>query len=293
MKSPCFFPIYPHKILNKASLPSVLSWLITLMITLSALALLFVLAIHQQVERLHDQLSERVTLQIFEADPVARDSQERAVENILRQIPSIKQIHPVHQSELSLLVEPWLEPSLKKDITLPAMIDFTVSPKVDRLRLVNIIHQIAPSAMIDDYGSSGVALLSFLRILICFTGGVIFLIESATLFIIVLAVRILVKSCQDKIELLSLLGAEQRYIARLLCYKIGIILLKGASIGCILAMTIFGSFGYLSAYLNSPALHYPYINFLSVFILAFFVVVTIIIDIVVTHIIVSGMIGKE
>ncbi|AHB10160.1 cell division protein FtsX [Zymomonas mobilis] len=291
MKKLIFFQ--DQHLLGKAPLSRTLSWLVALMMALLTLALLFVLSIHQRATSLHDQLADRLTVQIVEADPSNRDRQKEAALHLLQSLSSVKSVHALSQQELEKLVEPWLGDHADSEITLPALIDFTILPHGDKQAIVAEIHHAAPSASLDDHGSSGATLLSFLSLLSSLLWSVILSLIFATIAIIALAVRSAVNGCHDKIILLSLLGAEQNRIAGLFCYKTGFDVFKGSVIGCAISVLIAVLSRRLLASLPTPIFHSDSINFLPLLFIAFLPIITVIIGVMTAHIIVLRMVEKR
>ncbi|MFT8737354.1 MAG: cell division protein [Zymomonas mobilis] len=293
MKKPQLFTFPDQNLLGEAPLSKTLSWLVALMVALMALALLFAVAVHQRAVFLHGQLADRLTVQIIEADPASRDRQKDTAVAILQTLPSVKSVHALSQQELEKLVEPWLGPDAESEITLPALVDFTILPHGNRQLIAEKIHRVAPSASLDDHGSSGAALLAFLDLVTGLLWGVIFSIAIATIAIIALAVRSAVNSCQDKIILLSLLGAERSRIAGLFRYKTGYAVLKGSIVGSGIAVLSAILCIRLLVALPTPILHSDNINFLPLFFIAFLPMVAVIIGVMTAHIIVLRMVEKK
>lgn len=292
MKKPVFF-FRDQRLLGKAPFSRTLPWLVALMIALLTLALLFVLSVHQRALSLQDQLTDRLTIQIIDSDPDTRDKQKAAALAALQDLPSVKSVHALSQQELGKLVEPWLGADADSEITLPALIDFTISPQGNKQMIAEKIHQIAPSASLDDHGSSGAALLSFLSLVTQLLWSVIVSLALATIAIIALAVRSAVNSCRDKIVLLSLLGAEQNRIAGLFCYRTGYDVLKGSIIGCVVAVLMAVLSVRLLAALPTSILHSGNINFLPLLFIAFVPIMTVTIGLITAYIIVLRMVEKK
>ncbi|HWL46951.1 MAG TPA: cell division protein, partial [Sphingomonadaceae bacterium] len=102
-------------------------WVIAIMMFLMVLAGAGGLGLAQMARTLGSSLSNRLTIQIVEADAAAREAQTRAALAALTAMPGVHDATRVGAEEMKALLEPWLGADMaESDLPLPAMIDVTL-----------------------------------------------------------------------------------------------------------------------------------------------------------------------
>jgi cell division transport system permease protein len=136
---------------------------------------------------------------------------------VLRGIPELKDIKPVPEEETARLLAPWIsEPELLKKLPLPALVDverasgsgLTASALEDRLRTA------VSDARVDDHAAWLADLAHLVRSLAALAGLMIALTGLALVIAIGLICRAVMATERDTIELLHIMGAPDRGIAR-------------------------------------------------------------------------------
>ncbi|PTQ13333.1 cell division protein [Sphingomonas oleivorans] len=224
-----------RRLLPEGRLEGPLPWLIAIMMFLMVLAAALGLGLGRAAASLADALAGRVTVQIVEGDPRAREAQARAAQSELGRIAGIRAVRRVDDAEMRALLEPWLGNIVNHgdDLPLPAMIDVDIAPG-EQWRLAAIgrtLARIAPAARIDDHGRSLAPLAGLIASLTWLAIAIVLLMATATGFVVVLATRSALDTHHATIEVLHLLGATDSQIARLFQRRIALDALLGGAIG--------------------------------------------------------------
>lgn len=215
-----------------------LPWIIALMTLLAALGIAGSIALASGVEGLGSDLDRRFTVQIVEPNPDLMTAKTERVVALLRAEPGIGAVRPLADEELQALVEPWLgSADLGEDLALPAMVDAVLKDSDKDLDAFGTrLAEEVPEARLDDHGDwlrpvgrLGWALAAIGLVLAL-------LVALATAAIVVLGVRAGLGRHRATIEVLHLMGAEDRVISALFQYRLGLVGLIGAALGFVAAL---------------------------------------------------------
>lgn len=222
-------------------------WVIAIMMFLTVLAAAAGLALGAGVRAMGADLAGRATVQIVEADQLARDGLAARVLAALRGIPDVRRATPVEQGALADQLRPWLgNEAVNRDLPLPALIDVDLTPgnsdaKVAGLR--SVLGKISHKARIEPHA----AFLRPLSILLASLGwlavGLVLLMAVATAAVVVLAARAALDSHRGTIDVLHLMGATDVQIARLFQRRIALDALLGGVAGFCAAMLVIVALG--------------------------------------------------
>jgi cell division transport system permease protein len=232
-----------RRLLPDGRLAGPMPWLIAIMMFLMVLAAALGLGLGRAAASLSDALAGRVTIQIIEADPVKRETQARVVLAELARAAGVRAVRRVDDGEMRALLEPWLGSVILadgNDLPLPAMIDVDIVPGEEwRLEtMARNIAQIAPAARVDDHARSLAPLADLIDSLTWLAVAIVLLMAAATGFVVVLATRAALDTHSATIEVLHLLGATDRQIARLFQRRIALDALFGGVIGLVVAIVV-------------------------------------------------------
>lgn len=192
-----------------------LPWIIAALIYLAVVALA-VAAVAERAYALYDMRARLVTVTLPSIDG-GGDRQIEATLDILRQSPGVTSASRVPDDELARLIEPWLGTGqADRDLPLPRLIDVTLDPtaKPDLAALQDRLQEVAPGASI---GIEAVTrdrserLAAFFR---AWAGGAGVLLLLGAPVLIALITRTSLNMLSETVELLRLMGAPDRYIAR-------------------------------------------------------------------------------
>lgn len=212
-------------------------WVIAIMVFLTVLAVAAGIALAAAGQSLGDQLAGRLTVQIVEADPVAREAQAQAALALLAASPDVATARRVPDAEIARLLEPWLggggEDGLGAELPVPALIDLDLTEAgrahIDRLEAA--VGQVAPSARIDAHSRWLAPLVRLIRTLGWLAAALVVLTGIATAACVVLAARAALNTHKATIDVLHLLGATDLQIARLFQRRIALDALFGGGLG--------------------------------------------------------------
>lgn len=197
-----------------------LPWIVGLMVYLAALAIAGAVLADGLVERWRSDLADAVTVQVFPgADEEGQEAEARRVEEAARFLsvmPGIASAKPVPQSDILRLLDPWLgSGNLAEDLPLPALIAVELIPgaPVDLAEIKRRLAEAVPGAVLEDHKpwlgdlarlAQGIEILAFVTMA---------LVAFASVLTIVFVSRSALAQHQEVIQVLSLIGARDAYIA--------------------------------------------------------------------------------
>lgn len=199
-----------------------LPWLVGFMVYLAALALAAALATGNLVSRWDDALRQEMTVQI--PPPAESDRTDDTLEarvaaavELLSNAPGVGRVEPLDDSEMRALVEPWLGAEADTlELPLPALISLTPSgegwPDVETLEAA--LQNVAPGAAVDDHQGWLVELRDAGRSMQLLAVLVLALVGASAVSAVVFVTRTGLAVHRQVIELLHLIGAQDRYVAR-------------------------------------------------------------------------------
>jgi cell division transport system permease protein len=221
-----------------------LPWIVGMMVYLAALALAGAVLADGLVERWRSDLADAVTVQVFPAavedgGAAAQAARVEAAVRFLSVLPGIASAREVPQSEVLRLIEPWLgRGGIAEDLPLPALIAVELVPgaRVD-LSAINLrLAEAVPGAVLEDHKpwlgdlsrlAQAIEILALVTVL---------LVAFASVLTIVFVSRSALAQHQEVIQVLSLIGARDAYIAgQLQAYSFRLATL-GAAFGVVLAI---------------------------------------------------------
>jgi cell division transport system permease protein len=232
-------------------------WVIAIMMFLTVLAAAAGLALSAGADRIEEQVGNRVTVQIVEANPDQRAAQAGAAAAALRRLAGVTAVRPVPDAEVAALLEPWLgEHAADAELPVPAMIDVDLSAEGrGRLpALANAVRQAAPSAIVSDVAEWLTPLSGLLTSLQWLAVGLVALMIGATAATVVLAARASLNTHNQTIEILHLMGATDHQIARLFQRRIAMDVLFGGLLGLGIALVVLVLIGARVAAIGSELL---------------------------------------
>jgi cell division transport system permease protein len=219
-----------------------LPWIVGLMVDLAALALAGAVLADGLVDRWRSDLADAVTVQVFPEDEPGALTQPARVEEAVRFLevmPGIASAEPVPQAEIVRLLDPWLgSGNLAEDLPLPGLIAVELVPgaPVDLADIKRRLAEAVPGAVLEDHKpwlgdlsrlAQGIEVLALVTMA---------LVAVASVLTIVFVSRSALAQHQEVIQVLSLIGARDSYIAaQLQAYSFRLATL-GAAFGVALAI---------------------------------------------------------
>lgn len=187
------------------------------MVYLACLALAGVLIMFAASERWNQGQLDMLTVQVL---PLGNGSDEARVSRVvalLEEAPGIDAVRAVTDEESRALLEPWLgDASLIDSVALPRLIEARVSARdlVDWDRLRGDIAAL-PDVLLDDPEPWLGQLVTLGRSMASIALVIVLLIAIAAVATVIFTTRIGLALHFDVIELLHLIGAQDRYVAKL------------------------------------------------------------------------------
>ena len=196
----------------------ILPWLLAIMVYLIALALFSVLSMNKISGQWDSALSAHITVQLPPAEltPADQPVDVEAILELLRSRPGIASAKLLDKTDIDRLMEPWLgTPETTFSMPLPQLIAVTLQPaaQVDTRALSQEIRNISIDALVVDHKKGLEGLIDLAGWIRLISAGVIVLIGVSAILMAVLITKMGLAAHAPVIELLHLMGAEDRYVA--------------------------------------------------------------------------------
>lgn len=222
-------------LLPQARLAGPMPWVIAIMVTLTVIAVAGGLALSNIVQQARSDLAGGLTVQIVNADPVGRAREAEAARRALVTDPAVRSVRAIPQAEIEALLEPWLGDHVgEQGVPVPAMIDVRLNRDASPEQLAHLrasLAPTAPSARIDAQSSWLRPVFSAIVSLRLAALVLVILLAASGAAAVVLAVRSALGANRDTIEIVHLLGGNDRQIARLFQRSVGVDALLGGLAG--------------------------------------------------------------
>lgn len=243
----------------------VLPWVIAVMVYLMLLAVAGGIGVVSATQGWSQDMARSWTVQILSPEGAERDAEVKAVMRFLSQQPGVSGVNVLPEAEARALLEPWLGESAKsKELPVPALIDVSLAADavLDSDTIEEQLKTYAPTSAIDDHDEWLGQLTAFARGLQVLAYLIVGLVVLATVAIVTFSTRAGLSSHHDTIEILHLIGAEDRQIAREFQWRYLAHGLKGGVVGAIAGIATvagisamaqrLGSEGILSSFTFGP-----------------------------------------
>ena len=226
-------------LLPRARLGGPMPWVIAIMVALTVVAAGGGLALRSLARNASGELAGRATVQIVEADAVARTKLAGQAAALLRADPSVARVTPVPEKRVAELVEPWLGDSgaAAGAIPLPALIDIELAAgSGDRAlaRLGDRLADLSPSARIDAQSEWLAPVMRALSTLRWMAFGLIALLAFTSAAAVWLAARNALGTNRATVEIVHHLGGTDDQIARIFQRSILLDAITGGALGFVL-----------------------------------------------------------
>ncbi|HZV18116.1 MAG TPA: cell division protein [Sphingobium sp.] len=237
-------PYAPGSLLPQGRLTGPMPWVIAIMMFLTVLATAAGLALNHGARSLSANVSDRITIQIAEADNAIRSRAVSRVVALLGETEGIANIAIVPEAELSRQLAPWLGADLKiGDIPVPALIDADlVTPAGERetrvAALDKAIKGVSAQARVEPHATYLGPLARLVGAVGWLAFGVVALMVAATGAVVVLAARGAHATHRGTIDIIHMLGATDAQIVRLFQQRMMLDVLFGAAVGFAWAVAV-------------------------------------------------------
>jgi len=204
--------------LGRDSSTRFLPWLIAFMVFLACLALAAVLVVERAIQRWDRGLSGQLTVQIPAGkDPAQSEARLEAVLAVLTATPGVRGVTVMGPEEVRRLLQPWLGGGAELDeLPLPALLAVSVDPASppDLEALNRRLAEAVPGSFADDHRRWLDDLLALAGSVELAAIAVMLLVGLAAVITVVFVTRTGLEIHRQVIELLHVMGAQDRYIAR-------------------------------------------------------------------------------
>ena len=227
------------------------------MVFLSGVAVSGALSIRDSAESWRDDLSRSLTVQIVATDKQQREKETESALGILVDTPEILRAELLGDEEVASLLEPWLGTGdIASKLPIPALIDVYIVPgaALDVEALGQQLASVAPSALLDSHQKWLNDLLRLSDILQWISASILVLVGLTTVAIVSFATHAGLAAHRDIIEVIHLIGARDRQIARAYQWRFLAISLKGGLLGVLFVLAAFTAIYIASANLGSVLL---------------------------------------
>lgn len=232
-----------NKTLSDGGIAGPMPWVIAIMVFLTILAGAAGIAMSNAASQNSEQLARKITVQILEEDPIARQTQRQRVSDYLKKLPQTQSVTALSDSQVAELLEPWLgsNENLSGDasnvIPLPVIIDVVLNQTANQNlteKLVGEMRALSPSVRVDTQESWIAPLYDLMRSLILLIFGLVALLAIATSATVVLAVRSALDTHRVTLDIMHLMGSTDDQISRLFQRRVAVDALFGGAIGFII-----------------------------------------------------------
>ncbi len=219
-----------------------LDLVIAIMAFLAALALGGVMIAERAAQSWQAGLTGRLTVQILPQGESAPESEVGAAVNVLRSTPGVIYAAALSDADNLALVEPWLgRDAIVADLPFPRLIDVRLVPGAtpDLDVLATRLKTAAPHAVLDDHGRWIERLRSTAGVVVLGALAILALIAIGTAASVAFATRAGLAAHREIVQLLHLMGAQDRFIARAFEWHYFLAALAASVVGASLAAAVF------------------------------------------------------
>lgn len=193
-----------------------LPWILSVMAFVAVLSLSGAVSLQQMMARWQSGLEGTASLQVL---PLGEGTDEAArlssIMSALNSSPLVEKATVVSDEAMQQLLSPWLgEGALPSDLPMPTLIDIRLKPEVKDLVPLRVSLSNFPNTTLDAHGDSLKEVRQLVWLVLGIAYGIVALIGVSSGLIIWLLVRTGLAVHHDTVELLHLVGATDRYVAR-------------------------------------------------------------------------------
>jgi cell division transport system permease protein len=228
-------------LLPEGRLAGPMPYVIAIMTFLTVLAVAAGMALGSAAGNLGRELTGRLTVQIVEANPDAREAQARTALSELGRLAAVARAERVDEARMRTLLEPWLgKEGLDGDLPIPVLIDVSLASTSPRAieEVTQALRPVAPSARVEPHARFLAPVTGLLGLLRWLSLGLVLLMAAATAAAVVLAARAALDTHRATIDVMHLMGASDSRVARLFQRRAALDALFGSAIGFVLGVLV-------------------------------------------------------
>ena len=230
-----------RRLLPEGRLAGPMPWVIAIMMFLTVLAAAGGLGLAHAAHGLTARLAGGITIQIVDANPDRREAAARSVVARLAADPHVAHVHRVEAEEMARLLRPWLgQGVLDPDLPVPILIDadFGSDGRSGLPAITTDLARIAPAARIDDQSRWLLPLAGLIGTLTWLAAAVVLMMAFASGATVTLAARGALNTHRPTIDVLHMLGATDKQVARLFQRRIALDAMFGGVTGFVAAIAV-------------------------------------------------------
>jgi len=237
-------PYTSGSLLPQGRITGPMPWVIAIMMFLTVLAMAAGIALDHGARTLSADISDRITVQIAEADAEVRGRAVSRVVTLLGATEGIGNIAIVPERELSAQLAPWLGSDMKiSDIPVPALIDADLSAPQDQrdariAALDKAVREVNAQARVEAHATYLAPLARLVGAIGLLSFGSVALMAIATGAVVVLAARGAHATHRGTIDIMHMLGATDAQVVRLFQRRMMLDAAFGAAIGFVVAVLV-------------------------------------------------------
>ena len=223
-----------------------LDLVIAIMAFLAALALGGVMIAERSVQSWQAGLTGRLTVQVLPQGATPPESEVSAAVEVLRGTTGVVSAAALSIEENLALVEPWLgRNDAIADLPFPRLIDIRLLPGAtpDLDALATKLKAAAPHAVLEDHGRWIDRLRSTADVVVWSAFAILALIAIGTAASVAFATRAGLATHREIVQLLHLMGAQDRFIARAFERHYFLAAFAASAVGAVLAGATFVAAG--------------------------------------------------
>lgn len=233
--------VFRRRVLPEGRFAGPMPWVIAIMMFFAILAAALGLSVGRASSSISSDIAGRLTVQIVEANPDVRARARTAIATELRRMGNVIEVIEVGDAEVDRLLTPWLgSDGLDADLPAPALIDLRLSdasqPAIDEV--TRVARAIAPNARIDRHADWMGPLGGLLATLRWLSLGLVALTGAAAAAVVILGARAAMDEHRATIDVMHLMGATDRQIARLFEHRVAQDAISGAALGTVVALGV-------------------------------------------------------
>jgi len=228
------------RVLGDAGGTRAMTAVMAIMLFLTVLAAALGLATATARASLDRQLAGRMTVQVVDGDPEARDRIAARLLARLRASPDVVRARAVDPAAIARLLGPWLGAEAEAGLPIPALIDLDLATRdtAAAARVAALVRSGGPAARVDAQAAWMSPVGGFMRSLVWLSALLVALMAGATAAVVVLAARAGLDQHRATIEVMHMLGSTDRQVARLFQRRIATDAALGGGAGALAAAAV-------------------------------------------------------
>lgn len=229
------FRYLPPEPVLRTSLP----WVVALMVLLATLGTAAGIALATGVGAVDRELGDELTVQVVDGNPDRLEERTQRITAMLAGDDRVAAVRPLSDEELEGLLEPWLGGAeVGEVVPIPQMIDVAIAPGASAAAVAAEVRQADTDAIVDLHSDWFAPLGRVGIVLAVLALASAVLLAAAMAAVIVLGVRAGLGRHREALDILHLLGAEDRVVTGLFQYRLAMTAMVGAAGGFVLALFV-------------------------------------------------------